>query len=575
MWRKMRRRMRRKMRKITPGRRPAPEEIRDYYTRPEILREIRATMARWHVCYLPGYAPQRWLTTETVDDLRSLLAEPLNRMAEDPARTEYPYFRINYARYHPAHSWDEAALWGYDFVIEKDHPLWQACFEAMLPVMDILDDFGVHYWLKYTGHHSLHLVIPAEAFPATVRGVPLTACRAAIHHRLMVFLNKRAAQARNDHDRHCPPGTNMPYSVNEDTGLVNTPLVRADLADFRPWQASIHTVEIHDLWRTVPDTAHGSAAGLLDEVLKPFHGQAPVYPAASLPTKPRRLPAPRPGKRAEAPAFARARKSAGTLPSRCEALDTLRHGSTAARQRAAWALLLTGDATAPALIKALHDPDADVRWFATEALLAADVPAPLDDLLAMAPDDMAGAAFADHATRTGAAAVPALVDGLRTDFNHFWNSLPIDQALVRIGAAARPALAAMAHDPDRDQRAKALAILTQIEGTPSLEEVLAMSHNPRTTSKAAKMLGWFDDPRAWQRIAELCSEPHNVRARRDALQALLWTDHPQTHQLVHRALDDPHRKVRRLAERSLDLVEQLDRLLPGQRSKISKISEDL
>jgi HEAT repeat protein len=85
------------------------------------------------------------------------------------------------------------------------------------------------------------------------------------------------------------------------------------------------------------------------------------------------------------------------------------------------------------------------------------------------------------------------------------------------------------------------------------------------------MLGWFDDPRAWRRIAELCAETHNVRARRDALRALLWTDHPQTRQLIHRALDDPHRKVRRLAERSIELLDQLDRLLPGQHAQSSKI----
>jgi hypothetical protein len=219
---------------INPGRRPSVDEIRAYYAREEVLDELLQGMQRWHVKFVPGYAKTSWLCTQDPVELREAIARPLDRMAKNPKLVDYPYFRIAWERHDPAWSWDAGTLWGYDFVIEKDSVIWQECFEAMLPVMDILDHFGVFYWLKYTGHHSLHLVIPAEAFPQTVRGSPIKDKHRLLYHRLMVFLNKRARQQYNEHDRHCPPGTNMPYSVNEDTGLLNYPLRREELDHFRP-----------------------------------------------------------------------------------------------------------------------------------------------------------------------------------------------------------------------------------------------------------------------------------------------------------------------------------------------------
>jgi hypothetical protein len=43
---------------ITLGRRPAVAEIRDYYSRPEVLNELIQGMQRWHVRFVPGYRRQ-------------------------------------------------------------------------------------------------------------------------------------------------------------------------------------------------------------------------------------------------------------------------------------------------------------------------------------------------------------------------------------------------------------------------------------------------------------------------------------------------------------------------------------
>ena len=415
---------------ITPGRRPTIDEIRAYYARPEILNEILKAMQRWHVSFVPGYAKQNWVYTEDAAELRTMLMQPLDLMEHYPERTEYPYFRINWARHNPAHSWDESTARGYDFVIEKDSFLWQECFEAMLPVMDILEHFEVYYWLKYTGHHSLHLIIPAECFPREIRGMPLTDVHEAVYHRLMVFLNKRARQHYNEHNRHCPPGTNMSYSVNEDTGLVNTPLLREDLATFRPWQASIYLVQPRDFWRTVPESARGCAASLLDEVLKPSGEQARFYPTGE-----RHSLAAENGPVGNTLNFS-APSALSALPAVNTA--TLDSSHVLQRQFAAWKLMLNADEDhLPTLIDALADEDADVRWFAAEALACVGPLDALPALLAAPRDDMVSACLVDFCVRHGEATIPALIEALKT-FKTPWSSPPVDRALERIGEASIP-----------------------------------------------------------------------------------------------------------------------------------------
>jgi hypothetical protein len=533
---------------ITPGRRPTVDEIRAYYARPEILNEILQAMRRWHVSFVPGYAKQSWIHTEDTVELCAMLTQPHDLMEQHPERTEYPYFRINWALHNPAHSWDKDTLQGYDFVIEKDSFLWQECFEAMMPVMDILEHFGVYYWLKYTGHHSLHLVIPAECFPCEVLGVPLIDVHEAVYHRLMVFLNKRARQHYNEHNRHCPPGTNMPYSVNEDTGLVNTPLLREDLATFRPWRASIHLVQPRDFWRAVPESARGCAAGLLDEVLKPSGEQARFYP-------------PEITNHEDTETTEKITKPEKTPCSQCLCGKKSFIGSTDVRERrlAVWQLMLNTDKdNLLTLIAALTDTDADVRWFAAEAVARIGPLDTLPVLLALPHDDMASACLVDFCVRHGEATIPVLIEALKM-FKAPWSSPPVDKALERIGEVSVPHLQKLLNDSDHDVRKRAVSILERISGTPTLDDILAMSYTHNRKHDAAQMLGWYDDPRAHQRLTELTAD-RNPRVRKDAIKALLWTDHPDAQQLLQRALTDQNDKVRRWAENGIAVYTVLKRL---------------
>jgi HEAT repeat protein len=530
---------------ITPGRRPSIAEVRAYYARTEVLNEILQAMQRWHVRYVPGYAPSEWLHLEDVGELYATIAEALDGMEREPQRTRYPYLRIYGERHRPAHDWEGETLWGYDLVIEKDAWLWQECFAAMLPVMDVLEHWGVYYWLKYTGHHSLHLVIPAEVFPRTLRGVPLQGRHEALYHRLMVFLNKRARQPYNEHDRHCPPGTNMPYSVNEDTGLLNYPLLREELADFRPWQASMHLAPVRDFWRVVPEEARGQAGALLEEVLSPFERQARVYPAA-----------PRPAMR---PARHEQQAAAPGAPAAEQGIAMLGSHDPRARRFAAWALMRgQEEAALPTLQGALADEDADVRWFAAEAMFRFGPFEAIASLLEMEPDDMACASLADFCVKWDARAVPFLIQALSARLDDWQLLEAVAGALAQIGDASKPALEALRKDGVPEVRGRAAEIVDRLSGTPSLERLLDMSRSrrDRPRQRAAHMLAWHDEPQACERLIELARDG-NVRVRKEAIKALGWVDHPGLEPVFRQALADPSAKVRRWAQQGLDAIAAL------------------
>ena len=61
-------------------------------------------------------------------------------------------------------SGDSERVIGWDLMYEFDWDR-RTSFEALFPVMRILDHFGIAYLANYSGHRSLHVIIPAESFP--------------------------------------------------------------------------------------------------------------------------------------------------------------------------------------------------------------------------------------------------------------------------------------------------------------------------------------------------------------------------------------------------------------------------
>jgi hypothetical protein len=270
--------------------RPSLDEVRAYYSRASVLDEILGAMRRWHVRLEPGKGIKHsWFNISDRDELHGTLMRLLDRMDANKKLVKFPYMRIDGRRYDPVTSWEADHLWGLDMMVEKDGQTWRECWDAVTPMIAILDHFNVHYWLKYTGHHSLHVMFPAEAFPARIGKLNQVEYIPSLYRRLVAFFDRLCFLPLNAAGLHGgSAGTNMPYTLNEDTGLLNYPVLRREIQGFKPIRAHPENAEIRSFWREFPDEKRGCAMPLIEEVLRPFDEQtsqyegAPIHPPATL-----------------------------------------------------------------------------------------------------------------------------------------------------------------------------------------------------------------------------------------------------------------------------------------------------
>jgi len=264
--------------------RPSLDEVRTYYSRTSVLDEILGAMRRWRVRLELGEGLKHgWFNISDRDELRGTLMRLLDRMTENSDLVELPYMRIDGRRYEPVTSWHADDLWGLDFKLENDGPTWRECWDAVMPVIRILDHFGFHYWLKYTGHHSLHVMLPAESFPVRLGNLRQVEYMPSLYRRLVAFFSKLSFQPINEIGLHGGSvGTNMPYTLNEDTGLLNYPIRESEVQEFEPIKAHPSNAEVRSFWREFPDERRGCATPLIEEVLRPFHEQTSRYEGVSV-----------------------------------------------------------------------------------------------------------------------------------------------------------------------------------------------------------------------------------------------------------------------------------------------------
>lgn len=261
--------------------RPSLQEARAYYSRTDVLGELAGAMQHWHVRLEPGEKMRHsWFNVDETSEVYETLMRLLDRMEENESLVKFPYMRIDARRYNPVTSWEEEDLWGSDFMMEKDGATWQECWDAVMPVIRILEYFGLRFWLKYTGHHSLHVMIPAENFPEKWGGLRFVEYASSFGSRLRAFFDRRGFQSLDETGLQGGGGgggTNMPYTLNEDTGLLNYPVLPAEIPGFEPVKARIDEAKVRSFWREFPDDKRACAMPLVEEVLKPFDEQAESY----------------------------------------------------------------------------------------------------------------------------------------------------------------------------------------------------------------------------------------------------------------------------------------------------------
>ncbi|MGQ9525307.1 MAG: hypothetical protein ACUVTZ_10765 [Armatimonadota bacterium] len=150
---------------------------------------------------------------------------------------------------------------GSDFVIDIDIKTdRQEAFRQGRKVLDLLDDFGVAYRIKFSGNAGPHIIIPAELFPADLAGRHFR----SMAPRLMSFITSRS-RATNVDGSFTSPGhfLRMAYSLNENTGLVSVPIPREHYDDFHLGMAEADSVAAHMDWLDVSGESREGLISLL------------------------------------------------------------------------------------------------------------------------------------------------------------------------------------------------------------------------------------------------------------------------------------------------------------------------
>ncbi|MBT3266104.1 HEAT repeat domain-containing protein [Candidatus Poribacteria bacterium] len=305
----------------TLGARPRIHEVRDYYLRPDILRELYRTTRARDVTFVHSRKGrpdvQRPLLPDDAeglaDAIREVLAGHARGLGEHPYADRfepYPWFTVGCDTgddevISGAYGGDERRLIGWESGVELDHP-WRRSFAELYGGLRVCDDYGLHYRLKFSGRTSLHVIFPAEAMPEAYRDRPVRSEWETAINRAGRFVADRCPPLRHGWDAM---GAGLmysaPYSVHRRTGLVAAPLTRADCADFEPWMAAVRLAAPLPGWWDVPVDAGANFGALLTGIqrsarvfdMRPMASGAPASRSAYVPI-----------------AIARAR-SAGTGPS--------------------------------------------------------------------------------------------------------------------------------------------------------------------------------------------------------------------------------------------------------------------
>lgn len=360
---------------------PTYREVRAYYAREDFLNFLRQTMkVRKVILLIPErkhWEPQ-WerdrVVGESVEDVRQYIIDRIESAYPDASPDERLPF---YPSFHQSLGWWENGNFdgqpsGEDGVLESDMPSWRESFHEVLTLVEALREAGVPHVHKYSGHRSLHVKVP--------------------------FSDKRIkAGLFGGSNAHRTELLRMPFSLNEDTGMVSLPLSWEDVNAFRPWQASMHAIERCECsaWLQVPgreerEQINAFIKGLKD---KETIARRSFFDIAD--------------------SLSACRAKASALAARTESLQ-IAEGP----QATAWrALTGNGPMAAEQLASLLDTKDVEAKWLATEAYLLHGGSLPTKALARLSTQDnpFVGAAGVDLLSRFGEESSRYFVEQMRLE----------------------------------------------------------------------------------------------------------------------------------------------------------------
>lgn len=249
---------------------PTLKETLAYYAREDISSYIFEATQRWHVILVIP-KKKRWEINwgadtvapqdreELTDILEERVARAIPHQHPDTSLSFYPSFHVAVRTTHLARRGKDRVPYGY--VVESDAGNWKKSFRAVADPMAALEEKGVFYRYKFSGHRSLHVIVPMAAFPERIGGGSIFSGWRSALRRI-----NRVAMRRHPPKTHMLPDiVRLPYSLNEDTGRASLPLTREMLDDFHPSMADIEAVEINAEWEQIPEEAVGSAGAIVGQ----------------------------------------------------------------------------------------------------------------------------------------------------------------------------------------------------------------------------------------------------------------------------------------------------------------------
>ena len=127
---------------------------------------------------------------------------------------------------------DKVAGWDMRFEVDFERA---ASFRAVLPLVALFRHFGVPVLSKFSGHRSLHVIIPAEAFPAPMQKAPHHSEWMKVFGQLGRLICRLSPMLET-----CGIGLakdlelTAPYSFHRYNGLLSIPVSFEEIWDFDP-----------------------------------------------------------------------------------------------------------------------------------------------------------------------------------------------------------------------------------------------------------------------------------------------------------------------------------------------------
>ncbi len=176
----------------------------------------------------------------------------------------FPFFNMGVAANSPGVA-DQPTGW--DMRFEFDFDL-AASFRALIPVVGLFEHFGVPYLAKFSGHRSLHVILPAEAFPLKMRVDPVQSDWMRLFERLGRLLGHLAPALTRTGASHLAKDLVLtaPYSFHRYHGLVSLPVTLGEAMDFDPASAAFDRLDRLHWFPDSFDERSEAIRPLLDEL---------------------------------------------------------------------------------------------------------------------------------------------------------------------------------------------------------------------------------------------------------------------------------------------------------------------